>query len=63
MPPRFWTSHKFGALIFYFLLILHPLPGAISRVENPFGFNVSPTEWGVSDTWVSDRLPLLARGF
>ena len=52
MLIRFWTSHKIGAGVFYCLLVLHPLPGALRRVENPFGLNVSPLEWGYSDTWV-----------
>ena len=38
--------------MFYTALVLHPLPGALRRVENPFAFNVSPLEWGYSDTWV-----------
>ena len=49
---RFWTSHKIGAGVFYVALVLHPLPGALRRVENPFALNVSPLEWGYSDTWV-----------
>jgi hypothetical protein len=49
---RFWTSHKIGGGVFYTLLVLHPLPGALRRVENPFALNVSPLEWGYSDTWV-----------
>ena len=49
---RFWTTHKIGLFIFYTALVLHPLPGALRRVENPFAFNVSPLEWGYSDTWV-----------
>jgi hypothetical protein len=52
MSFRFWTSHKIGAGIFYVALVLHPLPGALRRVENPFALNVSPLEWGYSDTWV-----------
>ena len=58
---RFWTSHKIGAGVFYVALVLHPLPGALRRVENPFALNVSPLEWGYSDTWVRFTCPA-ARG-
>lgn len=56
---RFWTTHKIGGGLFYIMLILHPLPGVISRVENPFAWNANPREWGISDTWVRMQLILV----
>ena len=50
--PSFWYTHVYGAVLFYVLLVLHPLPGPVDAIENPFAHNVNPKEWGVSDTWV-----------